>query len=169
MNAVAPRRLQLLKIYLSLLPLTFRAPRPADFEQIKRLVRLKFPTVRHLTTTELAAWLTDKNRKPPAIFDARSEQEYAVSHLKDAMRLDSSQIDRMAAERDKTQPVVIYCAVGWRSSAMAIRLAERGFTNVCNLEGSIFQWAIEKRPLFRDDQPVNQVHPYSKKWEKLLA
>jgi hypothetical protein len=37
----------------------------------------------------------------------------------------------------KDRPVVAYCAVGWRSSALAEKLKAQGYTNVGNLEGLI--------------------------------
>ena len=61
-----------------------------------------------------------------------------------------------------------YCAVGYKSGALATKLREAGFTNVRNLEGSIFQWANRRRPLVREDQPVTTVHPYSSLWGRLL-
>jgi len=56
---------------------------------------------------------------------------------------------------------VTYCSVGYRSAKMAQRLRNAGYTNVQNLEGSIFEWANEHRPLVRDGEPTKQVHPYS--------
>jgi hypothetical protein len=52
---------------------------------------------------------------------------------------------------------------------MATRLRAAGFNHVQNLEGSIFQWANERRPLVRDGTRVTRVHPYSKFWGRLLA
>jgi hypothetical protein len=37
-----------------------------------------------------------------------------------------------------------------------------------NLDGSIFQWANEGRAVYRGDVPVQQVHPYGKRWAGLL-
>jgi hypothetical protein len=68
----------------------------------------------------------------------------------------------------KETPIVTYCAVGYRSGALATKLREAGFTSVRNLEGSIFQWANEHRPLVRGDEPVTTVHPYSSLWGRLL-
>ncbi|HEY2615439.1 MAG TPA: hypothetical protein VGI42_06990 [Chthoniobacterales bacterium] len=43
-----------------------------------------------------------------------------------------------------------------------------GFSHTQNLEGSIFQWANEHRPLVRDGTPVTVVHPYNSFWGRLL-
>ena len=66
-------------------------------------------------------------------------------------------------------PVVTYCAVGYRSAEFAARLGAAAFTHVQNLEGSIFRWANEHRPLVSDGAPAWRVHPYSKSWGQLLA
>ena len=44
----------------------------------------------------------------------------------------------------------------------------RGFTNVRNLEGSIFEWANQGHPVERAGAPVNEVHPYDESWGTLL-
>ena len=55
----------------------------------------------------------------------------------------------------KDAPIVTYCSVGYRSGKMAERLQAAGYTNVRNLEGSIFKWANEHRPLVRgESEPV---------------
>ena len=64
--------------------------------------------------------------------------------------------------------MIVYCSVGYRSSALAEKLQRAGFTNVANLEGSLFQWANENRPLHRGTNTVREVHGYSRKWSGLL-
>jgi len=49
----------------------------------------------------------------------------------------------------------------------AVRQA--GFSRVYNLEGSIFQWANEGRPVCKDDRPTMLVHPNDALWEDLLS
>ena len=51
---------------------------------------------------------------------------------------------------------------------MAQRLSEAGFTNVVNLEGSIFEWANQGHPVYREDRAVALVHPYDAVWGLLL-
>jgi hypothetical protein len=43
-----------------------------------------------------------------------------------------------------------------------------GLPNVVNLEGSIFQWANEGRPLYCGELRAEQVHPYGAMWSGLL-
>lgn len=136
---------------------------------IKDLVRKRFPEVRQLPTGELAAWLADTNRPQPVILDVRRPEEFAISHLAGARRVDpDTKSDSLKALVATNQPVVVYCSVGYRSSELARRLAKAGVTNVFNLEGSIFQWANEGRPLAGTNGPAATVHPYDARWGALL-
>ncbi len=144
-------------------------PEQDGMEGIKELVRSRFPEVRQLPTKELAAWLTDTNRPSPLILDVRQPEEFDVSHLPGARRVDpqskAAAIQPLVATN---QPVIVYCSVGYRSSELAQRLMKAGMTNVFNLEGSIFQWANEDRPLVNRQGEAKRVHPYNQRWGALL-
>jgi len=136
---------------------------------VQKLIHKKFPTVRELSTVALGEWLAAQNREPPLLLDARAPAEFAVSHLAGAESAPTAaDALRLLDGRDPARPIVVYCAVGYRSAAMAERLQAAGFTRVQNLAGSIFQWANEGRPVYRAGRPVRQVHPYDAKWGVLL-
>ena len=135
-----------------------------------KTIRAKFPTVAHISTDTLQSWLAESpQRENLLLFDAREPEEYAVSHLQDA---------RPAASKDEAlktlqgvssdQRIVLYCSVGYRSSELAQFLMKKGYTEVYNLEGSIFAWANEGRPVYRGKERVQVVHPYDKIWGRLL-
>jgi rhodanese-related sulfurtransferase len=103
------------------------------------------------------------------LFDVRTPEEWNVSHLPGARHVaPKSSIESVTAGILKETPIVTYCAVGYRSAEMAQRLKAAGFTNVRNLEGSIFQWANEHRSLVQGEQSVSRVHPYNALWGRLL-
>lgn len=137
---------------------------------IKFLIRLQFPEVKQLSTAELAAWLSDRKRSKPLLLDARTSEEYQVSHLKDA-RLIPNHLEDLAnwEEINSTTPIVVYCSVGYRSAAIARRLQFLGYENVFNLNGSIFQWVNENRFVYQEGKVVDRVHPYQKFWQFLLS
>ncbi len=136
---------------------------------IKQTVRTKFPTVTQLSTNDYAAWMKDPNRKKPLLLDARKPEEFSVSHLRYALNVaEEPQIVEVLKGYPKDSPIVAYCSIGYRSSMLVEKLKSQGYTNVVNLEGSIFQWANEGRPVFQNEQPVTQVHQYDKKWGELL-
>ena len=143
---------------------------PASAETMVSLqesVRKRFPSVRQISTGELAAWLSDSNRVQPLIVDVREANEFDVSHLSGALNL-TSVLSLQLAMASNSSTAVIYCSVGYRSSAVIEKLQRVGLTNVINLEGSIFKWANEGRPLYRGTNLVREVHGYSSKWRQLL-
>ncbi len=139
-----------------------------DWPTTKQLVRDAFPSVKQLTTQELADWLAS-DRPPPILLDARADDEFAVSRLPRAVSApDVDAADAVIQELGPSRPVVVYCSVGYRSSALAKALQERGYEGVTNLEGSIFEWANAGRPVVRNGEPVEAVHPYDEDWGQLL-
>ncbi len=103
------------------------------------------------------------------LLDARESEEFAVSHLRDAQLTPSArEALALLADTPKNQLIVAYCSVGYRSAALAQELAARGFTNVYNLEGSLFEWANRGLPVYRDGRSVEKVHPYNWWWGRLL-
>lgn len=140
-----------------------------SWQLVNRMIVSDFPGVHHISTDSLAAWLADTSRTAPMLLDARKPEEYAVSHLHGAVQVDPDATDFSFLDSlDRSTPIVAYCSVGYRFSGLAERLQEAGFTRVLNLKGSIFQWANEGRPVYREEKEVKQVHPYDKLWGRLL-
>ncbi len=158
-----------------LLPLAFVSPLSAlllscqqtvAWPAVKQMIRAEFPAVEQISTQELNEWLA--SGAAPLLLDVREEAEYRVSHLPGAVRVDPDGAVALPAGTAKDTPIVAYCSVGYRSSAFAARLTEQGYTGVRNLEGSIFEWANRGLPVVRDGREVRQVHPYARRWERLL-
>lgn len=98
--------------------------------------------------------------------DAREKAEYAVSHIQGAIWVgfDDFQIDRVK-NLDKSQPIVVYCSVGYRSEKISVQLVKAGFLNVQNLYGGIFEWKNQdKKVVNTQNQPTEKVHAYNKTW-----
>ncbi|MBW4490370.1 MAG: rhodanese-like domain-containing protein [Trichocoleus desertorum ATA4-8-CV12] len=139
------------------------------FKLLRRWIAWQYPQVRWVTTVELAKWRKNPARTQPLLLDARTAAEYEVSHLKTAQRIDPATPDLTALSQiNQNKPVVVYCSIGYRSAKVAAQLQQVGFTQVYDLEGSIFQWANEARPLFQAEQPTTKVHPYNAQWGLLL-
>jgi rhodanese-related sulfurtransferase len=137
-----------------------------SWSALKLLIRTQFPKVRHISVNELETWL--KSDQKPHLLDARTEAEYNVSHLNDAQRIDPDTEHFSDLKWSLEAPIVVYCSVGYRSARVVDRLQQAGFTQVMNLEGSIFQWANEGKPVYSQGQRVRRVHPYSAAWGYLL-
>ena len=97
--------------------------------------------------------------------DAREADEYNVSHLAKAKLVgyNNFNIDSLNV-KDKNTPIVVYCSVGYRSGKIAEKLIEKGYTNVQNLYGGIFEWKNEGNNVVDKNGTTNDVHPYSKSW-----
>ena len=163
-------RLALLMTGLIIAAVALLGMRTIHWFLLKKSLEHRFPEVAWISTEELANWLADKSRPAPLLLDVRTPEEWNVSHLWGARHAEpKASVESVTAGISKETPIVTYCAVGYRSAEMAKRLRAAGFTNVRNLEGSIFEWANEQRPLVRNDQPVSRVHPYNALWGRLLA
>lgn len=140
-----------------------------DWDVLKEEIRRAFPTVLFVSSDELADWLKLEGNRRPLLLDARSEQEFEVSHLEGAQPASSEQDALKVLEAvEKDRRIVVYCSVGYRSAALAKKLQDHDFRNVHNLEGSIFEWANQGRPLYHNGQLVSGVHPYDEEWGRFL-
>ena len=143
--------------------------RIGDWQRTLRLVREAFPEVPQMSTQQLAAMRADDTGPDIVLLDARSEAEFDVSHLPRAVLANNTRTALEAIEAsDPARTVVVYCSVGYRSSRLAEKLQARGIENVFNLEGSLFRWANEGRPLHRGEDRVYEAHPYDEEWGQLL-
>jgi len=132
--------------------------------KLKSEIRDKFPRAKQLSVRELAA-----RDALPVLLDVREPAEYAVSHLVGARRARTERQALAALEGvPRDTEIVLYCSVGYRSSQLVQELAGAGYTNLRNLEGSIFEWANAGHPVVRGTTPVEEVHPYDKDWGRLL-
>ncbi|HUF36338.1 MAG TPA: rhodanese-like domain-containing protein [Gemmatimonadales bacterium] len=145
------------------------AGRPIAFEVVRRLTVRKFPDVRWIDAAEFARWRADPGRPQPVVIDSRTPAEFSASHLKDAARMDPYRpLLRPLRGMPKDTAIVVYSSVGYRSARVAYWLGRQGYTNVYNLDGSLFGWANAGRPLFRDGGPTVTVHPYDERWGLML-
>lgn len=100
------------------------------------------------------------------LLDARSREEYEVSHMKNAIWVgyDDFQEARLAGI-PKNAHVVVYCAVGYRSEKIAEKMREAGYTDAANLYGGIFEWVNEGHGVVdMNGNPTQKVHAYDKTW-----
>ena len=152
---------------LSMIPTAVAGVGLRDLERIKAIARAAYPSVAQLSPATLAEWL----QQPASslfLVDVRSSREFSVSHLRGAVNLQTGEAIASAMKERKPSRTVLYCSVGFRSSRLACMLSRQGARAVFNLEGSIFQWANEDRPVYQGDTPVQHVHPYRPRWAGLL-
>ncbi len=151
-----------------------RAYQPSDLPKVEARVRQEFSDVTQILPDDFAAM---KNKRSPLIIDVREPAEFAVSHIDGAVRVDPNapadafvnKLAALAAGRD----VIFYCSVGVRSSRLADRvglaLRARGAEGIYNLEGGLFRWHNERRPLVDGAGPTDRIHPFDAHWGGLIA
>jgi rhodanese-related sulfurtransferase len=154
---------------LLLVPIGAASAQGLAWSSVLRDVRSRYPEVSQLSVDSLAVWLADTSRPAPLLVDVRTRAEFDVSHIAGAVHSDPEADDTSALLAAAAgRPIVLYCSVGYRSSAKAQALLESGATRVANLEGSLFRWANEGYPVERDGRPARTVHPYNRLWGLLL-
>ena len=158
-------------LLLALLPATTDAQ--PGLWALEKIIALKYP-VKEIRSDSLAKRLT-KGDSTLLLFDTRAPEEYAISRLRGAIRVDPEMDAEtfIAAYKDtlKDKDLVFYCSVGYRSSIFAERLQKvttaAHYASIANLRGGLFRWYNEDRPLFRDVQ-VDTIHPYDEHWGRFL-
>ncbi|MBR9814623.1 rhodanese-like domain-containing protein [bacterium] len=106
------------------------------------------------------------------VLDVREPEEFALSHLPSAVRVDPGlSVEEFSArysEQVAGKTVLLYCAVGQRSSQLGEAISDSvdaaGGQGVANLQGGIFRWQAEGGALVNATGPADEVHPYNWFW-----
>ena len=124
--------------------------------------------VPYITSEELAMPKTEA-----VILDAREQNEFKISHLKNAMYVGYNDFKIDTVEQNipnKQTPLLVYCSLGIRSETIANKLKKAGYTNVKNLYGGIFDWKNKQFPVYNAKEiETDSIHAGSKsvwKWLK---
>ncbi|MEX0964816.1 MAG: rhodanese-like domain-containing protein [Pseudohongiellaceae bacterium] len=142
-----------------------------SWESVDKKIEREFPSVQSVTTQALFGRFSAAAGNLPLIIDVREDYEYQVSHLSNAINLQNAEaISRLISERglDSDAEIIVYCSVGYRSAAVAAELQKRGYSNVLNLEHSLFEWADKGYPMDNSTGPTDKVHPFNEAWGVLV-
>jgi rhodanese-related sulfurtransferase len=146
----------------------FAGASEAELAAMKPVISAEYPSVPWIDRRALVQALAT-DALPPMLLDARTQAEWDAGHLALAKHLPHTTTDLSAVSEDRAQPIVVYCAVGYRSAALADRLLQAGYTHVHNLEGGIFGWANAGLPMVRDGQATTTAHPFDAVWGRMLS
>ena len=118
-------------------------------------------------------YVNELKQTPTLIFlDTRKQEEFTVSHLKDAIWVGYKNFEEdsiTAKITDKTTPIVVYCSIGVRSEDIGEKLLKAGYTDVKNLYGGIFEWKNQGNAVYKNNTTeTDSVHTFNKQWGKLL-
>lgn len=149
-----------------------------QLDEIHQEIVQDYPRLDHLDPSRLESLASQRQ---VVIFDVREADEFAVSHLEGAIRvdpdIDAEGFSTLFGESLKGKDVVFYCSVGRRSSRLADRIADdlfaSGSGDVYNLRNGIFGWHNKEMPLVAEPhpqqkQPTSLIHPYNRRWGQLL-
>lgn len=153
-----------LLILLLIITSTLSAQKKLD----KLLQKYNKNNVPYITSDTLAS---EKNS--PILLDAREEKEFKVSHLENAICVgfDHFNVTETLEKlpKDKNTKIVVYCSLGIRSEIVAHKLIEKGYTNVYNLYGGIFEWKNHSFQVMDTlGKKTEKVHAFNKDWGKWL-
>lgn len=152
--------------FLTFLSYSFTEPKPIDPEfkaELEKVYSLHTPTI------SLGDYLQLSNDNL-FILDAREENEFKVSHLRNAINVGYIWFDmRDIYHIPKDATVVVYCSVGNRAQKVVDILVRSGYKNVFNLYGGLFAWVNEGLPVYTyPNAQTSQVHAYNKRWSVWL-
>lgn len=83
--------------------------------------------------------LKNKINQGAILLDVRSKQEYQEGHLIGAINIPEYEIEKRVEKEisKKNQLIVVYCQYGTRSRNVYIKLRNKGYTNIYNLQGGL--------------------------------
>jgi rhodanese-related sulfurtransferase len=88
------------------------------------------------------------------ILDVRTAAEHTLGHLERAVLIPLHELPGRLSElpADKKTPVLVYCAVGGRSSMAAVLLKAKGYANVHDMSGGIVAWQRAGLPVTKQEE-----------------
>lgn len=101
-----------------------------------------------LDTRALRA-LLQGGQPPPYLLDVRTEGEFRQGRLQGSVLIPMNQLARRLAEVPRDRKVVVVCATGARSAAVARYLGQQGFSWVANYADGLMGWARAGLPVVR--------------------
>jgi rhodanese-related sulfurtransferase len=117
------------------------------------------------TTSQISVKQLSISIEKYIILDAREPKEYNVSHLSYAKYIGYDKIDfTVVRDVPKSQPIVVYCSIGYRSEKITEKLMAKGYKKVYNLYGGIFEWKNQGQKVVNNTGSTDEVHAYSKLW-----
>ena len=73
--------------------------------------------------------------RPYTLFDVRDPHAYGHGHVPGAVQLGEHDVGAWLGKLPRTQPVFIYCSLGFSSQTFAKRFADLGYSDVYSIDG----------------------------------
>lgn len=103
-------------------------------------------TCANLNAGQANSWL--QAHPETQVLDVRSSGEYADGALPGAVNISIGDpaFETKAGALDKTKPVLVYCAGGYRSRKAVAMLKELGFRNIQHIHRGYMSWKPDAQP-----------------------
>ena len=83
------------------------------------------------------------NKEDFILIDVRTDSEYYLSNIKQAIHMPMNTIPENLESLDKSKEIIVQCKSGIRSEKVCEFLLNNNYKNVKNLRGGIVAWAKE--------------------------
>ncbi len=115
--------------------------------------------VSSLLSKELSFVLETETKEQITLIDARSEEEYDISHIQNSRRVGYEDFsnERIWMVSRKAR-VIVYSANNTRSTIVAQYFKLMGFTDVQILEDGLIGWKNEKNDIYDANGKTNKIH-----------
>jgi rhodanese-related sulfurtransferase len=89
------------------------------------------------------------NHENAVVIDLRDPEAFCAGHIIDAVHSPAKDFVPQRMEKYKTKPLILVCARGLQSAALAAKLREQGFAQAMILAGGMTAWQAENLPLIK--------------------
>lgn len=89
------------------------------------------------------------NHEDAVVIDLRDPELFRAGHIIDAICTPADDFNQKRMEKYKSKPLILVCARGIQSAALATKLREQGFVKPMVLAGGIAAWQNASLPLVK--------------------
>lgn len=89
------------------------------------------------------------NHDDAVVIDLRDQEAFRAGHIIDAIRHSADDFNSQRMDKYKTKPLILVCARGLQSTALAAKLREQGFSEPMVLAGGIAAWQAASLPMVK--------------------
>jgi rhodanese-related sulfurtransferase len=103
-------------------------------------IKISLSPIKQISSQELTFLM---NKEEGIALDMRSEKEFNMGHILDAVNLTNDKITKngfVSLEKHKENPIIVVCSAGLSASKVANDLHKAGFARVSILKGGMGAW-----------------------------
>ncbi len=82
------------------------------------------------------------NEQDVSIVDIRDANSFANGHIRNAVRLDNTNVANFLEDADKSKPILVFCYHGNSSQSAAAMFTQQGFNKSYSVDGGMSEWML---------------------------